>query len=109
MLVKTLRHQALRSHIRCLSSSITASGAQVPYRPRRSLMYVPGNDERKVAKIPVLGADCVCLDCEDGVAINKKEAARENIRRLLDSQSIDFGKGGMWLIIIGPRQRLHFS
>ena len=61
-------------------------------------MYVPGNDERKVAKIPVLGADCVCLDCEDGVAINKKEAARENIRRLLDSKSIDFGKEGMLLI-----------
>ena len=68
-------------------------------------MYVPGNDERKVAKIPVLGADCVCLDCEDGVAINKKEAARENIRRLLDTQSIDFGKGGM-LLNNDPRQRI---
>ena len=39
---------------------------------RRSLMYVPGNDERKISKIPVLGADCICLDCEDGVALNKK-------------------------------------
>ena len=68
-------------------------------------MYVPGNDERKVAKIPVLGADCVCLDCEDGVAINKKEAARENIRRLLDTQSIDFGKGGT-LLNNDPSQRL---
>ena len=68
-------------------------------------MYVPGNDERKVAKIPVLGADCVCLDCEDGVAINKKEAARENIRRLLDTQSIDFGKGGM-LLNNNLRQRI---
>jgi citrate lyase subunit beta-like protein len=35
-------------------------------------MYVPGNDDRKVAKIPFLGADCVVLDCEDGVSINKK-------------------------------------
>ena len=77
--------------MRCLST--TAPSAQVAYRPRRSLMYVPGNDERKVAKIPVLGADCVCLDCEDGVAVNKKEAARANIRRLLDTQSVDFGKG----------------
>ena len=97
MLVKSLRPQVLRSQIRCLSSTSAASAAQVPYRPRRSLMYVPGNDERKVAKIPVLGADCVCLDCEDGVAINKKEAAREYIRRLLDTQSIDFGKEGMLL------------
>ena len=66
-------------------------------------MYVPGNDERKMAKIPVLGADCVCLDCEDGVAINKKEAARENIRHLLDTQCIDFGKGGM---LLNNEQRL---
>ena len=69
--------------------------SQVAYRPRRALMYVPGNDERKTAKIPSLGADCVCLDCEDGVALNKKEAARSNIRNILDTQSIDFGKG--WL------------
>ena len=26
----------------------------------------------KIGKIPSLGADCICLDCEDGVAINKK-------------------------------------
>ena len=55
-------------------------------------MYVPGNDERKVSKIPSLGADCVCLDCEDGVAVNMKEAARTNIRKILDNQNIDFGK-----------------
>ena len=55
-------------------------------------MYVPGNDERKIKKIPSLGADCVCLDCEDGVAVNMKEAARANIRDILDSQRIEFGK-----------------
>ena len=56
-------------------------------------MYVPGNDDRKIAKIPSLRSDCVCLDCEDGVAINMKEAARSNIRKILDSQCINFGKG----------------
>ena len=35
-------------------------------------MYVPGNDERKISKIPQLGADCICLDCEDGVALSMK-------------------------------------
>jgi len=35
-------------------------------------MYVPGNDERKISKIPHLGADCICLDCEDGVALTMK-------------------------------------
>lgn len=49
-------------------------------------MYVPGNDDRKLAKIPSLGADCICLDCEDGVALNKKEEARNKIRRLLDDR-----------------------
>jgi citrate lyase subunit beta-like protein len=57
-------------------------------------MYVPGNDDRKLAKIPQLGADCICLDCEDGVAIGKKEEARKNIRRVLDERhKLDyFGK-----------------
>ena len=55
-------------------------------------MYVPGNDNRKLAKIPSLGADCICLDCEDGVAANMKEAARTNIRNILDTGSIEFGK-----------------
>ena len=39
-------------------------------------MYVPGNDDRKVSKIPKLGADCICLYCEDGVALNMKEVSR---------------------------------
>ena len=84
----------------CVSSVLSqhqvtrgVSQCQVPFRPRRSLMYVPGNDDRKLSKIPALAADCVCLDCEDGVALNKKEAARNNIRKLLDDQSINFGKG----------------
>ncbi len=64
------------------------------YVPRRALMYVPGSDERKLAKIPKLGADCVCLDCEDGVAFNAKEQARRQIRDLLETKSIEnfFGK-----------------
>ena len=56
-------------------------------------MYVPGSDERKLSKITFIGADCICLDCEDGVAVNMKQAARDNIRNILDTQNIDFGKG----------------
>jgi len=40
--------------------------------PRRSFLYIPGNDERKVSKAPGLNSDCVVLDCEDGVATNRK-------------------------------------
>lgn len=42
------------------------------YVPRRGVMYVPASDDRKIAKIPTLGVDCVVLDCEDGVAVNMK-------------------------------------
>lgn len=42
------------------------------YIPRRACLYVPGNDEAKLKKIPAIGADCVILDCEDGVAANRK-------------------------------------
>ena len=42
------------------------------YRPRRAVLYVPGNDERKLQKISSLNVDCAVMDCEDGVAINRK-------------------------------------
>ncbi|KAF2347515.1 HpcH/HpaI aldolase/citrate lyase domain, partial [Trinorchestia longiramus] len=58
--------------------------AQVRHVPRRALLYVPGSDERKIAKIPQVAADCVALDCEDGVALNMKDAARRTILKTLD-------------------------
>ncbi|XP_051016986.1 citramalyl-CoA lyase, mitochondrial-like [Acomys russatus] len=42
------------------------------YVPRRAVLYVPGDDEKKIRKIPSLKVDCAALDCEDGVAENKK-------------------------------------
>ncbi len=58
-------------------------------RRRRTILYVPGDDLHKIQKASTLGADCVCLDLEDGVAINRKQAARESIRTAL--KSMDFG------------------
>lgn len=47
--------------------------------PRRALMYVPGDDLRKLSKAFTLEADCIAMDCEDGVAMNKKVmASRKN-------------------------------
>lgn len=42
------------------------------YTPRRAVLYVPGNDEKKILKTTAMDVDCVVLDCEDGVAVNKK-------------------------------------
>uniref|UniRef100_A0A8C0TKK6 Citramalyl-CoA lyase, mitochondrial n=1 Tax=Canis lupus familiaris TaxID=9615 RepID=A0A8C0TKK6_CANLF len=49
-----------------------SSSSNHRYVPRRAVLYVPGNDEKKIKKIPFLNVDCAVLDCEDGVAMNKK-------------------------------------
>lgn len=36
------------------------------------MMYVPGNDWKKIQKIPSMKADSFIIDCEDGVALNRK-------------------------------------
>lgn len=58
-------------------------------RPRRALLYMPGNELRKIRKATLLGVDCICMDLEDGVAQNRKQEARETIAMALDS--LDFG------------------
>ncbi len=50
---------------------------------RRAMLYVPGDDEHKIRKAAGLQVDSLCLDLEDGVALNRKDAAREVIRRAL--------------------------
>ena len=35
-------------------------------RARRGLLYIPGDDLRKITKGTTLEVDCVCLDMEDG-------------------------------------------
>lgn len=45
----------------------------------RSLLYVPANVERFVAKAHLRGADCILLDLEDSVPAAEKEAARAGV------------------------------
>jgi citrate lyase beta subunit len=56
---------------------------------RRSLLYVPGDDRHKIEKALTFGADCICLDMEDGVAQNHKTEAHACIAKSL--QELDFG------------------
>lgn len=58
-------------------------------RARRAILYVPGNEARKIEKAITLGADSVCLDLEDGVAPNRKDKARESIAHAF--RTLDFG------------------
>jgi citrate lyase beta subunit len=57
---------------------------------RRALLYMPGDDWKKITKSITLGVDCICMDMEDGVAINRKAEARAAIAKAL--QELDFGK-----------------
>jgi citrate lyase subunit beta-like protein len=58
-------------------------------RSRRALLYMPGDDWKKITKALTLGVDCICMDMEDGTAANRKAEARETIARAL--QELDFG------------------
>ena len=60
-----------QSQVNRLCSTVATPSGGV-YKPRRAMLYVPGNDERKIQKIAKLDVDCAVLDCEDGVALNRK-------------------------------------
>jgi citrate lyase beta subunit len=51
---------------------------------------MPGDDLRKIRKATTLDVDCVCMDMEDGVALNRKVEARQTIAEAL--QALDFGR-----------------
>lgn len=51
----------------------------------RSLLFVPGDDERKIAKALDCAADALILDLEDAVAPQRKAAARELCASVLRS------------------------
>ena len=56
---------------------------------RRALLYMPGDDRRKIEKSTTLGVDSICMDLEDGTAINKKVEARSVIAKAM--KELDFG------------------
>lgn len=49
----------------------------------RSLLFVPGDSEKKFVKATTIGADGLILDLEDAVAASQKEAARRFVGDLL--------------------------
>jgi citrate lyase beta subunit len=56
---------------------------------RRALLYMPGDDWNKINKALTLGVDCICMDMEDGTALNRKSYARATIAKAL--QELSFG------------------
>lgn len=56
---------------------------------RRALLYMPGDDHRKIEKATTLGVDCICMDMEDGTAVSRKVEARAVIAKAM--KELDFG------------------
>jgi citrate lyase subunit beta/citryl-CoA lyase len=48
-------------------------------RPRRSVLYMPGSNERALEKAKTLPADALILDLEDAVAPDEKIRARQQV------------------------------
>lgn len=48
-------------------------------RPRRSVLYMPGANERALEKAQTIPADALILDLEDAVAPNAKDEARDRV------------------------------
>ncbi len=57
---------------------------------RRGLLYMPGDNWKMITKSITLGVDSICMDMEDGAAVNKKIEARATVVKAL--QELDFGK-----------------
>lgn len=71
-------------------------------RPRRALLFMPGDDRHKIEKGAALAEDnldCIIMDIEDGVALNRKTEARTTIQAAL--QEIHFGRAEK-LVRINP-------
>ncbi|MEI7844548.1 MAG: CoA ester lyase [Chloroflexota bacterium] len=59
-------------------------------KARRALLYMPGDDWNKINKAITLHVDSICMDMEDGTALNRKTYARATIAKAL--QELPFGK-----------------
>src|SRR6056297_1343948 len=52
-------------------------------RPFRSVLYIPGSNERALEKARGLPVDAIIFDLEDAVAVEEKPAARETLKAAL--------------------------
>ena len=68
-------------------------------KPIRSFLFIPGDSEKKLAKLDTSGADAVILDLEDAVAPSNKSAARELVAEALVSRPKENRAPQIWVRI----------
>ena len=54
-------------------------------KPRRSVLYVPGSNQKALDKSPSLDVDALIYDLEDSVSLSAKNDARNAIIDLVNS------------------------
>ncbi|MCE7885352.1 MAG: CoA ester lyase, partial [Actinobacteria bacterium ATB1] len=74
-------------------------------RPRRSVLYMPGANERALEKAKTLPADALILDLEDAVAPDAKGEARERVCAAV--RSGDYGKRELTIRVNGLDTEWH--
>ncbi|MGF1651265.1 MAG: HpcH/HpaI aldolase/citrate lyase family protein [Hyphomicrobiaceae bacterium] len=74
----------------------------------RSLLFVPGDDERKLAKALTSGADALILDLEDSVAEARKASARGLVAEFLAAESQRAGTHPQLWVRINPLETTHW-
>lgn len=67
-------------------SNIKIPEAVRPVRPRRSVLYVPANNERALEKSLSLSSDVIIYDLEDAILPAQKATARETLRTFLNDK-----------------------
>lgn len=75
------------------------------YRPRRSVLYMPGSNDRALEKARTLPVDGLILDLEDAVGPDHKEAARE--KACAAAASGDYGSREVTIRVNGLGTRWH--
>jgi citrate lyase subunit beta / citryl-CoA lyase len=65
-------------------------------RPIRSILFIPGDSDKKLAKAETLFPDALVLDLEDAVAPPSKPIAREKVRAFLDAHP-DRSRRQLWV------------
>lgn len=64
----------------------------------RSMLFVPGDSEKKMTKVESSAADALILDLEDSVAAERKPVAREMVRQYLQAHP-DRSRRELWVRI----------
>ncbi|MGZ4523774.1 MAG: HpcH/HpaI aldolase/citrate lyase family protein, partial [Mycobacteriaceae bacterium] len=78
---------------------------QVPLSPRRSVLYMPGANERALEKAKTLPTDALILDLEDAVAPDAKVDARARV--CTAASSGEYGKREVTIRVNGIGTQWH--